>query len=79
MKNFYIFKNLYIYILFYIGVACKIKLGGGPERVKLNRGAMTNESYIIVGFCQSILMNLSSFIKQLGRGQAPQLTRALRL
>ena len=42
-----------------IGVACKIKLGGGEKRVKLNLGPMTNESYIIVGYCQSILMNLS--------------------
>ena len=31
-------------MFFYIGVACKNKL----------EGAMTNESYIIVGFCQSI-------------------------
>ena len=44
--------------------ACKIKWGGG---------GMTNESYIIVGFCQSILMNLSFHKKKLG-GQAPQLT-----
>ena len=36
---------------------------------------MTNESYtsIIVGFCKSILINLS-FHNKLGRGQAPQLT-----
>ena len=33
---------------------------------------MTNESYIIVGFCQSILMNLSFHKKT--RGPGPQLT-----
>ena len=32
---------------------------------------MTNESYIIVGYCQSILMNLSFHNKNGGGGQAP--------
>ena len=41
---------------------------GGAKAGKLNGGgAMTNESYIIMGFCQSILMNLS-FHKKLGGG-----------
>ena len=35
---------------------------------------MTNESYIIVGFCQSILMNLSFHLKKNGGGEAPQVT-----
>ena len=32
---------------------------------------MTNESYIIVGFCQSILVNLSFHKNNWGGGQAP--------
>ena len=50
-----------------IGVACKIKLGAKVCKIK-HWGPMTNESYIIVGICQSILMNLSFHIKNGGPG-----------
>ena len=42
-------------------------------RVNLNWGGMTNEGYIIVGFCQSILINLSFHLKK-KLGEASQLT-----